>query len=69
MDFEFPASRAFFPGALRVGRGHASEEEGEMFEAPETPAPDVEEGGGAPEEGGDGGQEGGGDGEEGGEAS
>lgn len=31
-----------------------------MFESPETPAPDVEEGGGAPEEG-DGGQEGGGD--------
>jgi hypothetical protein len=40
-----------------------------MLETPETPAPDVEEGGGAPEEGGDGGQEGGGDGEEGGEAS
>lgn len=36
-----------------------------MFETPEAPAPDVEEGGGAPEEGGDGGQEGGG--EEGGE--
>jgi hypothetical protein len=34
-----------------------------MFETPETPAPDVEEGGGAPEEGGgdEGGQEGGGD--------
>jgi hypothetical protein len=34
-----------------------------MWETPETPAPDTEEGGGAPEEGGDdGGQEGGGDG-------
>jgi hypothetical protein len=40
-----------------------------MLETPETPAPDVEEGGDAPEEGGgDGGQEGGGD-EGGGEES
>jgi hypothetical protein len=40
-----------------------AEERRAMLETPETPAPDVEEGGGAPEEGGggDGGQEGGGD--------
>ena len=37
-----------------------------MWETPETPAPETEEGDGAPEEGGgdDGGQEGGGDGGE-----
>jgi hypothetical protein len=40
-----------------------------MWETPETPAPDVEEGNGTEEGGGNGGQEGGDDGEEGGEES
>jgi len=52
---------------VRVARDQQRTRRAKMWETPETPAPDTEEGGGAPEEGGgdDGGQEGGGEGDEG----